>query len=446
MLLEHDGHPGRGVRLAYCQNLRPAGDLEGVLAGLREISVPLAARLGGERLREGFGVGLWLPAHVALAMTVDEGEDQLDRLCELLADERLDAFTFNAFPYGGFHRAGLKEDVFRPSWKAPERSAYTLAVASIALAVRAALALEEVVAGDVASEEGGRLHTSISTHTGMHASWIEGDEDLDACADNLALMALHLAQVEDETGHRVVLALEPEPRSLAGDTRALPGFFERIRLRAREVIGRGRRDLDDVVEAILRRHLGTCLDACHAAVEFEEPGEALCNATASGMPLGKLQFSSALALAAPDADDEGRARLLALDEPVYLHQVTARRAGELVRAGDLPEVAAAWAAGAEPWRGCDEWRCHFHVPVDLEGLGTGGLGTTRAEADAQLDAVLAAPDRWNTHELHVEIETYTWDVLPREARGAGDLVDGLEREYRHVLARLAAAGWHPAQR
>ncbi len=91
------------------------------------------------------------------------------------------------------------------------------------------------------------------------------------------------------------------------------------------------------------------------------------------------------------------------------------------------------------WRGCDEWRCHFHVPVDLDAVG--GLGTTRAQADAALQVVLAAPERWGTRELHVEIETYTWNVLPETARGAGELVDGLEREMRHVLSVLEGAGW-----
>jgi len=54
---------------------------------------------------------------------------------------------------------------------------------------------------------------------------------------------------------------------------------------------------------------------------------------------------------------------------------------------------------------------------------------------------LAHPEAWGTDELHVEIETYTWNLLPGSARGSGDLIDGLEREYRHVLSLLASAGW-----
>ncbi|MCP3917294.1 MAG: hypothetical protein GY711_17245 [bacterium] len=57
----------------------------------------------------------------------------------------------------------------------------------------------------------------------------------------------------------------------------------------------------------------------------------------------------------------------------------------------------------------------------------------RCHADAILGRALAHPADWTGSELHVEIETYTWDVLPGAARGPGALVDGLEREYAHVL-------------
>ncbi|HVS19887.1 MAG TPA: hypothetical protein VMT18_14875, partial [Planctomycetota bacterium] len=178
--------------------------------------------------------------------------------------------------------------------------------------------------------------------------------------------------------------------------------------------------------------------------EFENPLDAVVRATENGAPLGKLQFTSALALRPERRADVDA--LLALDEPRYLHQVTARAAdGELLRVGDLPELRAALEgpAGESWWRGA-ELRCHFHVPVDLERLSQGPLTTTREHADATLAAALARPERWGSDDLHVEIETYTWDVLPRAARGPGELVDGLEREYAHVLGRLASAGWTPA--
>ncbi len=428
MRFEHPEHPGRSVRLAYCLNLHPAEDLDGVLEGMRTITLPLRERLGVRGSL--FGVGPWLPASVAMELTREEGSPDLDRFVEFFAENELDPFTYNAFPYGGFHQPGLKSGVFRPTWAAAERLAFTISVAQIAQC------LHEVCGGGRNSG-----HISISTHSGGYAA------DLTAAhwgeiTENFCLLALNLSKLEDESGDRIVCAIEPEPRSAANDTRELAGLHERILAAAPAVIGGGQSQLREVAEDIVRHHIGTCLDACHAAVEFEAPDEAFRGATSGGAPLGKLQFSSALVLDRPDENHTAREHFLALDEPVYLHQVTGQKGDLRPRIHDLGPLAEAYTEGASEWRDCDEWRCHFHVPVDLQlDSRAKGLRTTRPEADATLQAALSAPERWGSMELHVEIETYTWNVLDPSLRGPGALLEGLEREYRHVLERLDHAGW-----
>jgi len=411
MRFHHPDRPGLGVHLSYGLNLYPSRDAEGVRAGLRELALPLRARLAPEA--SDFGVGAWIPARAAREFLADER--LRGQLLELCAGAGLDPATFNAFPQGDFHGPGLKARVFVPPWSEPARLAYTLDVARLAAGLRA--------------RRGGSRpgqHLSISTHAGAFAAWL-GPGERARIAAGFRAAALALAELERETGERVVLALEPEPRSCANDTRELAELLAEVRAGAR-----------GTEEAALARHLGACLDTCHAAVEFEEPEAALARATQHGTPLGKLQFSSALALRRPDEDPEARARLLALDEPVYLHQVTGRRGSERLRALDLPELAREAAA----WRGCDEWRCHFHVPVDLAHFGAGaGLATTRAEAERTLAAALAAPERWGSSELHVEVETYTWSLFAPGSAGLEVVRAGLERELAHVGGRLAAAGW-----
>ncbi len=428
MRFEHPAHPGLGVRLGYGLNLHPADDarsaVAGVLEGLQRIAVPLRGRFPARS--DGFGIGLWCPARAAFELGSPQGERELASLLAFLAEKRLDPFTFNAFPFGGFHARGLKERVFLPTWKEPERLAFTLAVARIAARAR--------------RERGGsgpQEHLSLSTHAGMFAPALRPG-DPEAIAAGYVAAAQALGRLELETGERIVLAIEPEPRSSANDTGELLRLHERVRESASRSDARA--------EELVRRHVGTCLDACHAAVEFEDPREAFSRATSGETTLGKLQFSSALALRNPDADEGGRARLFGLDEPVYLHQTTGLRAGTHVRALDLAELARRWKRGEPAWRGCEEWRCHFHVPVDRATLGAEGegLATTRVQADAILDAALAQPERWGTGELHVEVETYTWRLFSPVQIGAEDLVTGLERELRHVLARLEAAGWRPA--
>ncbi|MCA8979843.1 MAG: metabolite traffic protein EboE [Planctomycetes bacterium] len=412
MLWGHPERPGRRVRVGYCLNLHPAGDLDQLFAGLREVTVPLRERLD---VSEGFGVGLYLPASVAHALDADAA--QRERLAATLADQGLDPFTANAFPFGGFHADGLKRAVFEPRWTQPERLAYTLAVARVLV--------------DVQGEDAAPT-LAISTHCGRFGAF-EGDE-FERAAANWSRVAEALAELEERTARRVRLAFEPEPRSAANDTRE----WDRLVTRLLD-------DADDAQRARFERYLGVCLDSCHAAVEFEDEREAWMRATGHGMALGKLQYSSALRVLEPGASPRAREALFALDEARYLHQTTARaKDGTWLRVDDLPQLRDACRDETSPWLEAPEWRCHFHVPVDLEELRGAPLSTTRDSADALLDAALADCDAWGGPELGVEIETYTWDVLPGSARGGGGLVDGLEREYAHLCARLESAGWRRA--
>jgi Xylose isomerase-like TIM barrel len=395
----HPAHPGRAVRLAYCMNVHPAETLESLLAGIEAITVPLRQRLApGKR----FGVGMYLAAPVAAELARGEG---LESLAACLERHDLEPFTFNAFPYGGFHTDGLKEGVYRPTWAEPARLEYT----------------EQVIAVATRLARGDLEHLSISTHPGSYGEWVTGPRDLHELARGFARLAPVLAAADP----RVVLCLEAEPRASAGNQAQLAEFLAVLGPRV------------GAVSEGATRSYGVCLDCCHAAVEFEDPAGAVGLASGAG-PIGKVQFTSALALLEPGSNPEGRAALLALDEPRYLHQVSAPGG---LGVSDLPELRRLLEGPeAETWLAADEWRCHFHVPVDLAQVG--GLTTTRSHGEATLRAALD-PARWGTRDLHVEIETYTWDVLPGPARGAGDLVDGLEREYHAAIAVLEAEGWRP---
>jgi len=418
---EHPARPGRGVRLGYCLNV-VAGEDEQVLAEtFGGLCADVRARVagGGE-----LGIGLYVPAPLAFALAEDGARERRRRLRDLLDDHGLAAFSANAFPYGGFHAPGLKRGVFRPAWDERERALYTLAVATIA--------------GDLAPNDGS--HLAISTHTGLHRDEPRALERVEACGAGLALALRGFAQLSQHHGRLFVLALEPEPRSLAGDTAEFARIAPRLATAAaRELARLGEPSPADLVA----RHLGLCLDTCHAAVEFEDETAAVRRARDLGLPLGKVQVSSALRLPRPGADASGREALLAMDEPVYLHQVTARSGARFLRCGDVGELAALVRDGAaDDWLAADEWRCHFHVPVDApEPLpDRGGLATTSAEGARLVAALLDDGGLWGTRDLHLEVETYTFAVLPPSLRADG-LAAGLARELDWTRRRIEAAGW-----
>ncbi|MDH5579559.1 MAG: metabolite traffic protein EboE, partial [Betaproteobacteria bacterium] len=262
---------------------------------------------------------------------------------------------------------------------------------------------------------------SVSTVPCTFKPWAEGR--MEAIIENLIRHVAHLVGIAQKAGRTIELALEPEPYCHLETIDETVAFFEE-RLFARAGVARlaALAGLSPgAAEAALRRHIGVCYDVCHAAVEFEDPKASIAQLRASGIRIGKLQLSSALKVAS--MDKQGAQHLAAFAEPVYLHQVVQKVNGTLRRFVDLPQALAeaGGAAGAE-------WRVHFHVPVFLEQMAH--FGTTQAFLAEILALHRAAPI-----SAHLEVETYTWDVLPEAYRNV-DLSSAIARELNWVKAQL----------
>ena len=374
---------GNIVHLAYCSNVHPAEDVDGIVEQLGRFAAPVRAALGSSPL----GVGLWLSADAAAHLRRDPRA--LARLRDELARRRLEVVTFNGFPYRSFHAPVVKHAVYRPDWTDPARLAYTVDLAEL---------LAAVLPDDV--EEG-----SISTlPLGWRSEW--STEAATAARDALARLAERLAELESRTGRRIRVGLEPEPGC------------------AVETIAQAR---DALREADAAR-IGVCLDACHLAVQFEQPAEAVATLGQHGLTIVKSQLSSALRVREPRSSS-GSQLLSEFVEPRFLHQTRERTAdGALAAVDDLEEAIAGGLPGAA------EWRVHFHVPVHADG-GT----TTQPELLATLAALVGGPAAV-TRQL--EVETYTWLVLPPERRPADDrgLVDGIARELAWARDRMLELG------
>lgn len=393
--------PGDLGALTYCLNVHPTQ----TWAETREaLTGPARAVKAAISPTAPFAIGLRLSAETVAAL---RDPDARDDLRAVLAAEGFEPITVNGFPYGPFHGRPVKDAVYEPDWRAAERLAYTCALADLMADLNPAGAF-----------------VSLSTVPGGFRARTTGAEA--AVADGLIRAAAHCARLAERTGVRVAIAVEPEPACLIETVAEAVAFFaERLfsraavaRMAALSGLGAG-----EAADA-LRRHLGLCYDVCHAAVAFEDPGESLAALAAAGVPVHKLQLSSALRLAA--ASPAARAALARFAEPTYFHQTTIRAPGGMLRRfDDLPEALACGDAfdGAE-------WRTHFHAPVFLEGAS--GLDTTQAALVDVLARHRAAPIA-----PHLEVETYTWDVLP-DALRAGTVTDSVTRELRWTLERLTA--------
>jgi hypothetical protein len=340
--------------LTYCTNIHPGEAWSDVRRNLETHALAVKRSVSPD---DPFPLGLRISGRAASELD----ENEIARFHEWLAEHECSVPTLNGFPHGRFHGAGVKERVYLPDWRTPERAEYTRR-------------LGDILAGWL--PEG--VKGSISTAPVAFARDFDARE-WDAVRRHWTESVAHLARLRDERGVEIVLALEPEPACVVERSEQVLEFFERMAL-----------------PESLAPHAGVCFDCCHQAVEFEDPWESFTRLTDSGIPIGKVQVSSALR-----ARGEEIGALSRFDEPTYLHQVVAQRIdGSFARYDDLPEFLA------EDLRDFAEARVHFHVPIFAEHLGS--CGNTRFF----LEDLLPRLDP----EILLEVETYTFDVLPPELR------------------------------
>jgi len=265
---------------------------------------------------------------------------------------------------------------------------------------------------------------SVSTVPGTFKSALQGTDGGPTMAANMARHVARLLDIARRTDREIVLALEPEPCCFLETIDETLAFFHDHVLSDATIglLARLANVNVGTARAALRRHLGVCYDICHGAVEYEDPAAAFAAFDQAKIRVAKLQLSSALRLPLVDAASE--AALKAFDDGVYLHQVVERQDGMIRRFIDLPPALAALRAGTAG----GEWRVHCHVPVFLEAAGS--LQSTQPTLRQALGCV-----RNRTVSPHLEVETYTWSVLPPQLRQAS-LSEAIAHELQWVLREL----------
>jgi hypothetical protein len=352
-----------------------------------------------------FGVSLRISADSA--RTLRDSAEERASLVRFLTENDLYVYTVNAFPYGPFKGGRVMERVYEPDWTTDARVDYTNSVADI---------LAEISPAGISP--------SIQTVPLAFRSKVRDGEYVDAFTTNVFRVVAHLVGLEARTGRRVKLALEPEPACYLETTAETVDFF-RERIFARrgfaEFARVARVPLSEA-EGLIRRHLGVVFDIGHQSVGFEDIPGSLRSLVDAGIPIFKLQEAAALWV--EELTLELVPQLRTFTDTIYLSQSTMRRGSEVSTFLNLGEALDAFEADPRP----AELRTHFHVPVFLEELGP--FRTTRHTVTEAL-----ALHRETPLSDHLEIETYTWDVLPEHLK-TGDIVDYVTRELEFVRDEL----------
>jgi len=383
-----------GLHLAYCTNVHRGETWRETFDSLKTHALAVRERVCP---RAPFAIGLRLSHSAATELSERAALLEFQRWLE---QQDCYVFTINGFPYGQFHGTRVKEQVYLPDWTSPERLAYTNLLFDL---------LAEILPAGI---EG-----SVSTLPGSFKEFIHNGDQKKIIRKNLWRCVEHVARLSERTKRALHLGLEPEPLCLLENSGETARFFDRLRA-------------EHPGDARLNAHLGVNYDTCHFAVEFEKPESALSALTQHGIKLSKIHLSSALKTL---PTTEARAALARFADDVYLHQVVVRDAsGKLKYFRDLPDALNSQPSTFNP-QPASEWRIHFHVPLHSPTVPP--FDNTNDHLLGALDFLAANPKLCS----HLEMETYTWEVLPPELK-TRSVVEQLAAEYEWTLARLAERG------
>ena len=392
--------------LSYCSNIHPGESWEETFANLRTYIPQVRHHLGVEGA---FGIGLRLSHAASLTLAQAEPMQAFQRW---LASADAYVFTLNGFPYGNFHHTVVKDQVHQPDWTTAARRDYT---------IRSFQILAQLL------PEGGR--GGISTSPISYRHWFADQQAKEAAmavaTQHLLEVVAELARIESATGKWLHLDIEPEPDGILENSdevlwlfrawllpQGIPWLAQQLEVSAEEA------------EAMIRRYLQVCYDVCHFAIVYEEPAETFQKWEAAGIQVGKIQLSAALQVHLTSDRSDIKSQLLPFAESTYLHQVVGRKDQDtLISYSDLPHALDSIQAAQE-----QEWRIHFHVPLFVKEYGQ--FFSTQAQIERVLDYLRQNPSLCE----HLEVETYTWEVLPPDMQVKLD--ESISRELDWVMKRL----------
>ncbi|WP_026956321.1 metabolite traffic protein EboE [Algoriphagus vanfongensis] len=392
--------------LSYCSNIHPGESWEATFENLKHYIPEVRKNLD---FKGPFGIGLRLSHEASLILQKPE---ELARFQTWLQEENAYVFTLNGFPYGDFHRTVVKDQVHFPDWTTPERKDYT---------IRSFKILAQLLPE---GQDGG-----ISTSPISYRHWFKTQEafgqGMEVATSHLMEVVTELAKIEAETGKLLHLDIEPEPDGI------LENSDEMVWLFTDWLLPKGAPELAKALgisveesETLIKRHIQVCYDVCHFAIVYEKPEETFEKFAKAGIKIGKVQISAALKLMLDQDRGVLKNQLSEFAESTYLHQVVGRNTdGSLISYPDLLPALEKLEDAKE-----EEWRIHFHVPVFMKKYGE--FESTNFLIEEVLKVLQSQPELSN----HLEVETYTWEVLPPESRLP--LAESISRELAWVMSQL----------
>jgi hypothetical protein len=367
-------------QLTFCTNILP-GQTWSEHADALALTIPQIQKHLGNRPLQFLGLRLSAAATEELLKPLVLAEFK-----SWLESQSLYVPMVNGFPFGTFHDEVVKDQVHQPDWTNQERITYTENIANV---------LTQLIPSGI---DIGGISTSPLSYRPWQDEPMKNWEQLMLATRNIAKWVVFANHLNHTTSNLIRLEIEPEPDGLLDDLDSTIDFFKSyLWVYGKEILMSDLGASEEEALLLLKQHVCVCFDVCHFAVLHQPVVEALQKLDAEGISIGRIQLSSALV--AKDLD--GIEALKPFAEPIYLHQAAVLlKNGSVKRFLDL-QPALDWCEQNE----FQELRTHYHVPLFQEAFGN--LHTTQQEV---IDTLVYVKS--NIPALLLEVETYTWSVLP----------------------------------
>ena len=393
--------------LTYCSNIHPGEHWDQHFSELQK-HIPLIK----DKCSPGkaFGIGLRLSDKASLDL---QEPANLSAFLDWLKKNDCYVFTINGFPFGNFHHTVVKDKVHEPDWTSQDRVDYTIRLAHIL---------------SVLLPQG--MNGGISTSPLSYRHWHKTDQFdniFKETTSRLLDVVVELISIKANTGKSIHIDIEPEPDGLLETGMEFIQWYEDYLLPIGVALLTDRFDWTiEKAKGVIKEHIQLCYDICHFAVGFENHSEVIKELRQLNIGIGKIQISAALkAPLSPSTPERGEIinAFKQFNESTYLHQVIAlQKDGSFKKYRDLPD---ALDDAANP--SVVEWRSHFHVPLFIGNYGV--LQSTQQDIVTVLNL-----HKQRSLTNHLEIETYTWEVLPDSLKLP--ITDSIIRELEWVQESL----------
>jgi sugar phosphate isomerase/epimerase len=394
--------------LTYCTNIHAGENWPDHFAALQQYFPRIKNQLSRD---EPMGIGLRLSEMASIEILLDH---QLAIFKKWLDENNAYIFTMNGFPYGGFHGTVVKDDVHTPDWTTKDRLEYTKRLFTI---------LAELL------PEG--MDGGVSTSPLSYRYWFDTAEALSEAKETATKHIIDVTEflivIHNKTGKLLHLDIEPEPDGILETGEEFINWYKNELIpAATEHVASTFGISAEEAEKKTKEHICICYDVCHFAIGYEPHAAVIKHLAEHGIKIGKFQISAALKANMPAELSEREAisnAFAKFNEPTYLHQVIAKTEnGEFLRYRDLPQALEDANNPA-----VTEWRAHFHVPIFEKNYGL--LESTQ---DDIVEVLQLHTNNILTN--HLEVETYTWEVLSDNLKLP--LQESISRELQWVKDQL----------